>query len=89
MSYFDQLLRSLVPDGFVLELLISLVIQTCWLMPVAIVMAVFLRRASASGRHLLGNGERWIVGACRATSSADCRYQAARPATADFRTVTG
>jgi beta-lactamase regulating signal transducer with metallopeptidase domain len=51
MSYFDQLLRSLVPDGFVLELLISLVIQTCWLMPVAIVMAVFLRRASASGRH--------------------------------------
>jgi len=52
MSYFDQLLRSLVPDGFVLELLISLVIQTCWLMPVAIVMAVFLRRASASGRHL-------------------------------------
>lgn len=52
MAYFDQLLRSIVPDGFVLELLISLAMQTCWLMPVAIVIAVFLRRASAATRHL-------------------------------------
>lgn len=52
MAYFDLLLRSAVPDGFVLELWISLVIQACWLLPVVFVILVFLRRASASTRHL-------------------------------------
>jgi beta-lactamase regulating signal transducer with metallopeptidase domain len=52
MVYFDQLLRAVVPDGFVLELLLSLAIQACWLTPAAIVMALLLCRSSASARHL-------------------------------------
>lgn len=52
MASLDQLLRSVVPDGFVLEVLLSMVLQALWLTPIVIVMIVLLRRSSASTRHL-------------------------------------
>ncbi len=52
MTELDQLLRSVVPDGFVLEVLLSVALQALWLAPVALVLSLLLRRASASARHL-------------------------------------
>ena len=52
MTELDQLLRSVVRDGFVLEVLLSLVLQALWLAPVALVLSLLLRRSSASTRHL-------------------------------------
>jgi hypothetical protein len=53
MVYFDQLLRAVVPDGFVLELLLSVAIQTRWLTPVAILMALLLWRSTTSAATLI------------------------------------
>lgn len=52
MTELDQLLRSVVPDGFVLEVLLSVALQALWLAPVALVLILLLRRSSASARHL-------------------------------------
>lgn len=52
MPELDQLLRSVVPDGFVLEVLLSLVLQALSLTPAVIALIVLRRRSSPSTRHL-------------------------------------
>ena len=51
MSHFDEFLRGVVPNGFVLTLLLSLAIQALWLMPVVILLTSLRRLSSASTRH--------------------------------------
>ena len=53
MASFDLLLREVVPDGFVLELFLSLVLQTLVLIPLVAVAVLTLGRFSASAKHLV------------------------------------